>query len=140
MIRSEYIPVTMPEEIPSAIKNVRIDPNDKFPVDGVANVFTDDGHLLTFKMFRKGPQQKDYLISLMDSKPPITTYPPSEKEVYVKNDIIIQGREFTIDSMFPIIIGRTTFRAIEILTNVETMAVPRDGRPGNAAEDIKEEI
>jgi hypothetical protein len=139
MIRSEYIPVTMPEEFPTANKNVRIDPNDKFPVDGVANVFTDDGHLFSFRMFKKGPQQKDYLISLMDSKPPITTYPPDEKEIYVKDDIIIEGREFTIDSMFPIIIGRTTFRAIQILTNVETIAVPLDGRPAHTDDDVKEQ-
>lgn len=140
MPRSEHLPVTMPDEFPTANKVARVDPNNGFPSDATAHVFTEDGHLMTFRMFKKGPQQSEYLISLMDSKPPVTTYPPSEKEVYVKNDVISKDAEFSLDSMFPIIIGRATFKAIQILSNIETIVIPLDGRPTDASSDIQEVI
>jgi|GEM_PF-3554374 len=140
MQHSERIPFTVPEDLRIANKTARVDPNKDFPSDAVANVFTDDGHLLSFRMFKKGPEQPDYLISLVDSKPPITTYPPGEKEVYVKEDLIAVGKEFTLDSMFPIVIGRTTFRAMKIFSNVDTLIVPLDDHPSNTAKDVEEAI
>lgn len=130
----------MPEEFPTANKIARVDPNKDFPSDATANVFTDDGHLLTFRVFKKGPQQSDYLISLVDAKPPITVDPPADKEIYVKGDRIIVGAELTLDSLFPVIIGRTTFKAMHIFSNIETIVVPLDGHPTRPDEDIAEMI
>jgi hypothetical protein len=84
---------------------------------------TEDNYFLTFKMFRKGPAEKDYLISLIDSEPPLSPKPVYEKEVYVKDDIIIQGREFTLDSPFPSL-SKTAFTAMRIFSNVEEVVIP----------------
>jgi hypothetical protein len=115
----------MPESIPTAKKGARVAPNEgNFPVDASVNVFTDDGHLFNFKIAKKGPSQPDYLITLVNSEPPITEQPPYEKEVYVREDKIVEGQEFTLDSSMPVIIGKTTFKAINIFANVEVAVIP----------------
>ena len=69
MSRTEQFYITMPESHPTANEGKRVAPNEgNFPVDAVVNVFTDDDHLLTFRMFKKGPFEKEYLIALVDAK------------------------------------------------------------------------
>ena len=140
MIRSERLLFSMPAELPTANVAARVDPNNGFPADAKVRVFTDDGHMFSFEMFKKGPAQADYLISLVSAEPPITVEQPYEKEIYVKDDIIIQGKEFTLESALPTMFGRTTFRALEILSNVELLVVPRDEKPRSHKDDPKEVI
>ena len=140
MPRTERLHFAMPEEFPTANKVVRVDPNNGFPVDALITVFTDGGHMLSLKPFKKSPQRSEYLLALVDAKPPITTCLPTEQEIYIKNDIIIADRDFKLDSLLPVMIGQTTFRALEIYSNIETIVVPMDGRPTNQSEDVQEAV
>ena len=140
MKRTERMIFTMPDELPTTNRVGRVDPNNGFPSDAGVHVFTDDGHMLSFKILKKGPEQPDYLISLVSAEPPITTNPPLEKEIYVRDDIIIEGKEITLDSVLPIIIGRETLRVVEILSNIEMLIVPLDGQLISGIDDIQEII
>ena len=114
----------MPENIPTFNEGFRVAPNEgSFPVDATVHVLTEDEHFLTFRMYPKGPAQEDYLISLIDSEPPLSQNPVYEKEVYVHDDILIQGREFTLGSALPIL-SRTAFKAMRIFSNVEAIVLP----------------
>lgn len=124
MSRTEQFYITMPESHPTANEGKRVAPNEgNFPVDAVVNVFTDDDHLLTFRMFKKGPFEKEYLIALVDAKPPITEQPIYEKEIYVMGDKIIEGREFHLGAPLPVM-SQTAFTAMNIFANVEKMVIP----------------
>jgi len=129
MSLTERFYVTMPEDIPTFTEGVRVAPNEgSFPVDATVYVQArdknDDEYLLTFAIQPKGPSEKDHLITLVDSEPPLSEGPLYPRETFVKDDIIIQGRDFTIDSAFPIL-SQTAFRAMRIFSNVEQIVIPR---------------
>jgi hypothetical protein len=124
MSHTEQFYITMPESHPTANEGKRVAPNEgNFPVDATVNVFTEDDHILTFRMFKKGPFEKEYLIALVDAKPPITERPIDEKEIYVMDDIIVQGREFHLGAAFPLM-SRSAFVAMNIFANVEKIVIP----------------
>jgi len=129
MSSAERFFYTMPDEIPTAREVFRVAPNENlFPVDATVQVVTDDDHLLCFRIEKKGPMQPDYLVTLISSEPPVTTHVPYLKEVYVKGDRIVQGREFTLDSAMPILLGRTTFTALQMFSNIEEAVIPQIDR------------
>ncbi len=124
MRSTERFYVTMPEEIPTFTEGFRVAPNEgTFPVDATVHVLTEDEYFLTFKMFPKGPSERSYLISLVDSEPPLASSRVHEKEVYVKGDVLIQGREFNLDSAFPYL-SKTAFTAMRIFSNIEEIVLP----------------
>lgn len=121
---SERFFITMPPEIPTFKEGVRVAPNEgSFPVDATVHVLTEDNYFLTFNILPKGPAQKDHLISLVDSEPPLSSRPVYEKEIYVQNDIIVKGQEFVLDSSFPIL-SQTAFKAMRIFSNIELIEIP----------------
>jgi len=125
MAHTERFLYTTPENLPTAMSGGIVAPNEQeFPLDATVRVFTDDGHLMTFNIVKKGPEQSDYLLSLVSAEPPITEQLPSEKEVYVKGDRILRDKEFTLESALPVIIGRTTFTAMGIFSNVLVAEIP----------------
>ena len=92
----------------------RVAPNEgHFPIDAKVHVRTEDGHLMRFGIVLKGPQQKDYLITLLDSQPPITKHAPDEKEIYVEGDQLIKGQEFRLASHYPSF-SKTAFKAMDL--------------------------
>ena len=122
---TERFYVTMPDSEPTANEFSRIAPNEgHFPIDATVTVLAEDGHVMNFAILPKGPQQKDYLLSLIDSKPPITTTTPYEKEVYVIGDRISKGEKFQLTSAFPIFLSETAFKAIAIYANVAAVVLP----------------
>lgn len=124
MSHAERFYVTMPEEIPTFTEGFRVAPNEGgFPVDATVYVTTEDDHFLTFKMFPHGPFEKDYLISLVSSEPPIYLQELYDKEVYVRGDMLVQGRQFELASTFPIL-SKTAFTAMRIFSNVERIEIP----------------
>jgi len=74
---------------------------------------------MRFAALPKGPQQKEFLISLIDSQPPITTHLPDPKEIYVEGDRIIQGQEFRLASHYPSF-SKTAFRAMRLFSEDST--------------------
>jgi small nuclear ribonucleoprotein (snRNP)-like protein len=122
---SETLFVTMPEYESTANKFSRVAPNEgHFPIDATVTVLTEDGHEMRFAVLRKGDQQPEALLSLASCEPPITTMAPYEKEVFVKGDRIIEGRDFELVSAFPIFLGRAVFKAMHITANVAMVEVP----------------
>jgi len=116
--------VTMPEDIPTFTEGFRVAPNEGlFPLDATINVLTEDEYFLTFKIFPKGPAESEYLISLVDAEPPLSDGPLYEKEVYVRDDVLIHGREFSLDSALPVL-SSTAFKAMRIFSNVEGIELP----------------
>lgn len=123
MSKFERFHVTMPEEIPTATECYRVAPNEGyFPLDATISVFTEE-HLLRFQFLPKGPMATDYLISYIDSEPPLTSKPTLDKEVYVEGDVLIEGREFRLASALPIL-SITAFRACEMLANIAEVELP----------------
>lgn len=122
---SERFYVTMPEEIPTFTEGVRVAPNERgnIPVGASVYVLTEDEHFLTFKIIPKGPMEKDSLVSFVESEPPLSSSAVYEGEVYVQDDVIVQGKEFVLDSAFPIL-AKTAFKAIRIFSNVELVVIP----------------
>lgn len=124
MYKSEHFYVAMPQEIPTANQCFRVAPNEgHFPLDAIVSVFTEDDHLLKFKMYPKGPSQTDYLIGLVDAEPPLMQTPLEDKEIYVVGDRIIEGREFRLASSLPII-RKISFQAIKMFANIEAVDIP----------------
>lgn len=79
-------------------------------------VCTDDERTMYFEILRKGPYQKTSLISLVSAEPPIALHTLQPKEVYVSGDVITEGEEFELQSMFPILtMDRPILRALCIL-------------------------
>lgn len=115
-----------PESNSQRTEGLRVAPNEKlFPTEATVYVETDDGHEFTFKMFPKGPQQSEYLISLMASEPPITETTPEEKEIYVRGDMIRRGEMFYLDSAEPVLtIASAAFRALRITANITPVVLP----------------
>jgi len=113
---TERFYTTMPEDPPTDHEFNRVAPNEgHFPIDAKVHVRTEDGHVMRFGIVLKGPQQKDYLITLIDSQPPITTHTPDEKEIYVEGDRIVKGHEFRLASHYPSF-SKTAFKAMDIFT------------------------
>jgi len=108
----------MPNEIPQSNEYSLIAPNKGvFPIGSMFSVLTEEGPLLTFSVEKKGPMQSAFLLSLVESQPPITTHKPDHKEVYVPADEIAHGSMFRLDSALPVLIGRTTFTALRIFSD-----------------------
>jgi len=129
MSLTERFYVTMPENIPTFTEGYRVAPNEGiFPVDATVYVQAadenDDEYLLTFGIQPKGPFESEHLITLLDSEPPLSQRPLYEREVFVRNDIIIQGRPFLLDSALPAL-SQTAFTALRIFSNVEQVVIPR---------------
>ena len=129
MSLTERFYITMPEEIPTFTEGYRVAPNEGiFPVDAKVYVQAadenDEDYLLTFAIQPKGPFEKDHLITLLDSEPPLSLQPLYEREVCVRNDIIIQGREFLLDPILPVL-SQTAFTALRIFSNIEQVVIPR---------------
>ena len=110
----ERFNTTRPEGQPTDNELNRVAPNEgHFPIDAKVHVRTEDGHLMRFGIVLKGPQQKDYLITLLDSQPPITKHAPDEKEIYVEGDQLIKGQEFRLASHYPSF-SKTAFKAMDL--------------------------
>ena len=116
----ERTDMTTPEHQPDTHAYSRFAPNEgNFPLDAALQVVTDDGHVMTFAALPKGPQQKEFLLSLLDSQPPITSHAPDPKEIYVEGDRIIQGQEFRLASHYPSF-SKTAFRAMRLFITDDT--------------------
>ena len=129
MSLTERFYVTMPEEIPMFTEGFRVAPNEgTFPVDATVYVQAadknDDEYLLTFGIERKGPYESDYLITLREADPPLSQQPLGEREVFVRGDKIIHGREFLLDAAMPTL-SQTAFKALRIFSNIEQIVIPR---------------
>ena len=124
MPRTEQFFSTMPESMPTFTEGARIDPNDgSFPHDATIHVTAENDQFFTFKILPKGPAEDDYLISMVESDPPIYSAPLYDKEVYVKGDVLKKGYEFVLDSALPIL-SQTAFKAMQIFTNVQRVNLP----------------
>lgn len=124
MLRTESYFIALPEDVPVFNDGVRVAPNEgTFPLDATVKVWTEDEHMLTFQIVPKAPARTDFLISLVESDPPLSEDGISENDIYVEEDKLIKGREFWLASAVSGLAKRA-FVAAAITSNVVKIELP----------------
>ena len=92
----------------------RLAPNIDAMIPGDRYVVrTEECHDLTLEVRRNGPYTAGYFVAFAGAEPPITETLFFPGEIFVKDDMVIAGKEFVLSSLNPLL-SRSVFRALEI--------------------------
>ena len=101
-------------------EGARVAPNQEgFPAGAIVYVET-DSHFLEFGIAPEGPDETEFVISLVDCLPPLPKIEVSQALI-VEGAVLKKGQEFTLVSAGSSL-ARYVFKSLKIVSNVE-----RDG-------------
>lgn len=91
----------------------QLNPNLHAGQPGDRYMVTTEAHDVVVEVRKVGPQTKGYLLSFVSAEPPVTEGLFYEGEILVKDNEIVSGKDFELQTLFPIL-TQTAFKALDI--------------------------